>query len=116
MADEKTEIVVEKKLKPVEVPHDAPTSAEPDLSSFQSMLGIQEPNTQEKDQLKTIYEWVYSKTEVKSMPSLMMALRGFENRLSAPKLGETRLGKLYHYVKAQKTVEEAEKWRNSMLS
>ncbi len=112
MADEKTEIVVEKKPKPVEVPHDAPTSAEPDLSSFQSMLGIQEPNTQEKDQLKTIY----SKTEAKSMPSLMMALRGFENRLSAPKLGETRLGKLYHYVKAQKTVEEAEKWRNSMLS
>lgn len=99
---------------------DASPSAAPvdnhDYTEIMGFLGLDAPNDGEVDKLKAITD--YLKKEVKSglKSEWLMTLRHYEQRLSTPKLGETRLGKLYNYIKAQELVKESERQRDALLA
>lgn len=76
-------------------------------------LGVADPqDRQNRTMLKEI--WSHLKDRPKTSEKLV-ALRDMESRLGMPKLGESRLSKLYSYIKAQEAVDEAEKIRNQYL-
>lgn len=113
-AEETNQTKIAEQNKPVtsapsvasEVDHSAP------LAGF---LSITEPTAEQREQLKAVWAYAEASTEDKSVPSLLYAIQKIENRLSSPRLGETRLDKVYRYVKLQKQVDIATKMRDSMM-
>lgn len=62
-----------------------------------------------------VYNYLARNGESKG--TIMKTLRDIEVKLGAPRLGhgESRLGLLYNYLRAEQTFEEASKLRNSYL-
>ncbi len=104
--DEK--IVVTPKDQGVDVNVERSTDHESvDYTPIQGMLGVEEPTTDDKAALKMV--WDYFKGEGKSAAEVMWGIRDIENKLQPARMGETRLNKLYEYVKLRKTLEDTEK-------
>lgn len=53
--------------------------------------------------------------EEKTVADKLQKLQSIESRLSTPTLGESRLSKVYNFLRAQKAADEAEKARNAYL-
>jgi len=102
------EIVVTPKDQGVEVTVE-PTAVESvDYTPLQGMLNISEPTTGDKDALKDV--WAYFNPDgKKSAAEVMWAVRDVENKLQPARMGETRLAKIYEYVKLRKNIENDER-------
>lgn len=93
---------------------DQPFTAKP-FAPLVGFLDVGESELTNKNQTMLQEIWDYlgkdSKSELTS--ERLYALRSLENRLSAPRLGQSRLFKIHGYIQAQREVERAEKWRDS---
>lgn len=76
-------------------------------------LGESELNNLNQTKLQEIWDYLSKDSELTS--ERLYQLRMLENRLSPPKIGQSRLEKLHDYIKAQNIVEQAEKWRDGHL-
>ena len=63
-----------------------------------SRFNIDTPTKEEGEKLSTIWGYVKSKGDATSMSDLIWQVINLEQTVGAPKLGETRLDKLYRYV------------------
>lgn len=61
-------------------------------------FNITTPNKEENEKLSTIWNYVKSQGEERSMGDIIWEVINLEQTLGAPKLGESRLDKLYRYV------------------
>ena len=90
----------------------------PELGSVQEftplsgMMDITEPSTEDSEKLSTV--WDYFKGENKTNAEILYAIKSLENRMAAPGLNETRLNKLYQWVRVRKEIESNEKLLNSL--
>lgn len=76
-------------------------------------LGESELTNKTQTALNEIWDYLGSESSSELITDRLMALRTLENRLSPPKIGQSRFYKIHQYVKAQQEVARAEKWRNS---
>lgn len=93
---------------------DQPFTAKP----FAPLVGFLEVGESELDNkmqttLNEIWEFLGEESKSELTTDRLMALRNLENRLSPPRIGQSRLYKIHQYIKAQAEVQRAEKWRNS---
>ena len=113
--DDGLEVVGEK----VAAEESGKTSAVPDNNrEFQQILPyfkIDKPDDRQAQELGALWEHLKEVTDVTNESGLISALIDIEERLGAPRVGETRLGNIYGYVKASKAVREDEKMRDSLL-
>lgn len=108
--------------EPVEAPaapapasnDDQPFTAKP-FAPLVGFLEVGESELTNKMQttLGEIWEFLGEESKSELTTDRLMALRNLENRLSPPRIGQSRLYKIHQYVKAQQEVSRAEKWRNS---
>lgn len=113
-AEEINQTKIAEQNKPVSSPS-AITSDVDHSTPLAGFLNVSQPTAEQREQLKTVWAYAENSTEDKSVASLLYAIQKIENRLSSPKLGETRLDKVYRYVKLQKQVDIATKMRDSMM-
>lgn len=59
--------------------------------------------------------WEYLGADAETTVDRLYALRQLENRLSPPKLGQSRLHRIHGYIQAQRAVQKMEKMRDSYL-
>lgn len=79
-----------------------------DYTPIQGMLNVTEPTTGDKDALKDV--WAYFNPDgKKSAAEVMWAVRDVESKLQPARMGETRLAKIYEYVKLRKNIENDER-------
>jgi len=83
-----------------------------DFQPLAGMMDIGEPSKEDSGKLSTV--WEYFKGEGKSNAEILYAIKSLENRMSAPGLNETRLNKLYQWVRVRKEIESNEKLLNSL--
>lgn len=93
---------------------DQPFTAKP-FAPLVGFLEVGESELTNKMQttLNEIWEFLGQESKSELTTDRLMALRNLENRLSPPRIGQSRLYKIHQYVKAQQEVSRAEKWRNS---
>lgn len=79
-----------------------------DYTPLQGMLNVEEPTTDDKDALKAVWDY-FNPDGKKSAAEVMWAVRDVENKLQPARMGETRLNKVYEYVRLRKDIETNEK-------
>lgn len=79
---------------------------------LQSYLNLEHPTSRELTQVREV--WDYLADKANGVGDLLYQFRQLEARMSPPKLGETRLAKIYNYVNLQKQITEAEQQRDSL--
>lgn len=62
-------------------------------------FNIQLPTKEESSKLKTIWDYVKQQGDERPIGDIVWEVINMEQKLGAPSLGETRLDKLYRYVK-----------------
>lgn len=113
-AEEENKAAIEAQNQP-EAPGKPIPAQVDEFSSLTSMFDVDNPSEQEREQLKTIWEWAKNSTDQKTIPSILYAVQQLENRLSSPSVDETRLNKIYRYVELQRQVDMATKRRDEMM-
>lgn len=83
-----------------------------ETAPLQGLLGLSNPTGHELGEMKVI--WEYLREVSTGVGDLLYQFRQLENRMSPPKLGESRLGKVYNYVTIQSKVKQYEKELESM--
>jgi hypothetical protein len=78
-------------------------------------LQVKDPTPEEQSQLKEIWDYVVGQTKSENTSERLYTLRHIEQRLAAPRLGQTRVSQLYQYVTSDKQAKSAEKLRDSFL-
>lgn len=80
-------------------------------------LGIGESELTNKNQtaLNEIWDYLGKETKSELTSERLHALQSLENRLSPPRIGQSRLYKVHSYIQAQHIVEQAEKWRDGHM-
>lgn len=79
------------------------------LGPVGSFLGVYQPSGEQGDQLRYINNFFTDGEKNIESADLLSRIRSVERKLAPPKLGETRVGKLYAYVKALNAVRGATK-------
>ncbi len=91
-------------------------SAEVKVAPLNNYFDIDRKTTnKEQQQMEGIMEFLDGDTDTKVEGNIYVALRNIEEKLTSPKLGETRMGKIYNYVKILQEIKGAEEERNSLL-
>lgn len=83
-----------------------------DLVPVKSFLGVettQPKDVEEMTYIRNLFGRGVTETD------MLYELRQVERKLGVPRLGETRLGKLYNYFRAMQNVKQAEKIRDALL-
>lgn len=96
----------------VEVKPASDTSAPQDFLPLSGMMDISEPGKEDSEKLSTV--WDYFKADGKSNAEILYAIKSLENRMASPTLNETRLNKVYQWVRVRKDIESNEKLLNSL--
>lgn len=78
-------------------------------------LQLVSPTSAEQDKLKEIWSYVEEMTDSELETERLWAVRNIEQKLAAPRLGQTRLDQLYQYVTTDRQAKAAEKLRDSLL-
>lgn len=78
-----------------------------DYFNFESATDAQ------KDKIATIFE--YFADESKSLGDLMYKMRILESRLGSPAVGESRLQKMYNYVRITNDIKDKEHQRDALM-
>lgn len=93
----------------VEVSAEPATTAESvDYTPLQGMLGVSEPSTEDKDAMREVWEY-FNPDGKKSAAEVMWAVRDVENKLQPARMGETRLNKVFEYVRLRKDIANNER-------
>ncbi len=82
---------------------------------LEGFLQVKDPTTEERTHLKEIWEYIKGQSKSELVTEQLWTLRHIEERLSAPRLGQTRVDQLYQYITTDKQVRSAEKLRDSFL-
>lgn len=78
-----------------------------------SYLDLEEKESNRfEHQLGMIWNYLGEQTKSELASERLDSLRQLENRLSPPKIGESRVGRLTQYIKSRQVVADAEKWHN----
>lgn len=93
---------------------EAPNTAA--VSDIMNMLKVDSPSGKDMTHLGAIDEYLKANAKEGSQLDRLVTLRGIENRLGVPRIGETRLGKLYSYVKMTNQIQSIESARDTLLS
>lgn len=70
----------------------------------------------EGEKLREVWDYLRQEYPKQPLQERFHQLRSLESRIGQPKLGQTRLGKLHSYIRAQQMVKQAEKWRDGIIS
>lgn len=81
--------------------------------ALKDYFNVDDVTDAQRDKFKVI--WDHFSDEATSVGDLMYKLRQLENRLGGPAIGESRLTKLYSYVKISAQIKDDEKRRDSLL-
>jgi len=85
---------------------------DPGMLAVKSYFELKNPTTQDQEKLKEI--WEYVSKDAKYPGEASYQLRQLENRLSSPRLGESRLNKIYEYIRLSNVIDRSEKERNEL--
>lgn len=96
----------------VEVKQVDQTGTPQDFLPLSGMMDISEPGKEDSEKLSTV--WDYFKADGKSNAEILYAIKSLENRMASPTLNETRLNKVYQWVRVRKDIESNEKLLNSL--
>jgi hypothetical protein len=96
----------------VRSPETRGTSDKVETLPLSGLLGIHDPGPRQQTQLKEIWDFLAEKAN--GTGDLLHQFRHLENRMSPPRLGETRLGKVYNYVALQRQLKQTEEQLNSL--
>lgn len=87
-----------------------------EVAPLAGLLKIDHPTGKEQGQLAFIMAYLRENaSDATNISALLWQLRDIENRLSAPRIGESRLSKIYNYVRLAREVKEREAERDSLL-
>jgi len=78
-----------------------------ELLPLQGFLGVEEPGARQRTQLKEI--WDYFGEDSQGTGDALYKIKMTEMKMTAPKLGESRLSKLASYVKLHIQMKDLEK-------
>lgn len=67
----------------------------------------------QREKIATIFD--YFADESKTIGDLLYNMRILESRLGSPALGESRLQKMYNYIKITKSIKDQEKQRDALM-
>lgn len=106
-----------------EIPQPASPPKNDDLPAAQQpyapLIGYFEieglPTNEEREKMNQIWEYLGTLTKSEQISERLHALRSLENRIAPPRIGETRLGRLLFYAKADKIAQESLQRRDAML-
>lgn len=85
------------------------------ITPIQSFLGVDTPTGSEKTQLDYIFNNLKGDGREVNLGEVLNQLRQIEIKLGATRLGETRLGKIYNYLRSVDNVKRAEQIRDAYL-
>lgn len=86
------------------------------LSPLVGFFDIDRKTTnKEQQQLTEIMDFLEGDTDTSVEANIYVAIRNIEEKLTSPKIGETRIGKIHDYVKTLKMIKQAEDERDSLL-
>lgn len=80
-----------------------------ELAPVSGFLGVHNPTGSQGDQLRYINEFFTDGEKSVDAGELLKRIRTTERKLAPPSLGETRVGKLYAYVKALNAARSSKK-------
>ena len=80
---------------------------------LQGFLEIDSTDKETSDKLKDVWDY-FNKDGKKSNAEILYEIRSQENKMGGIGLNETRLGKIYQYVKIRKDIETNEKLLNEL--
>ena len=78
-------------------------------------IGESELTNKTQTALNELWEYLGKESKSELTSERLYALRSLENRLSPPRLGQSRLNVVHNYILAQAEVSRAEEMRNSHL-
>lgn len=93
-----------------------PVPPQQHISPIAGFLGVADQSNKDTEHLNYIYGELRGDSREFNEGDALHKLRSIEQRLGAPALGETRLGKVYNYFRAQENVRKAEKIRDAYLA
>lgn len=96
----------------VEVTPNSNSGEVQDFLPLSGMMDIAEPSKEDSEKLSTV--WNYFKGDGKSNAEVLYAIKSLENRMQAPGLNESRLNKVYQWVRVRQEIESNEKLLNSL--
>lgn len=83
-----------------------------EVAPLRGMLGLENPGPRQNMQLKEIWDFFAEKAQ--GQGDLLYQFRQTENKMSPPRLGETRLSKMHTWVKLQREIKSREEHLNSL--
>lgn len=83
-----------------------------ELLPVQGFLGIEDPGARQRTQMKAI--WDYFGRDSQGTGDALFKIKQTELRMSPPKLGESRLSKLYNFVKTKTQLVDLEAQLDSL--
>jgi hypothetical protein len=70
----------------------------------------------EDEKLAYIWEYLREKYPKAPLQEYLHQLRMIENKVGQPRIGQSRLSLVHDYLRAQKMVEDAERWRDGIIN
>lgn len=83
-----------------------------ELLPLQGFLNIENPESKSRTQMKEVWDFFAEGSQGKG--DALHKLKMTEMKMSPPRLGETRLSKLYNYVKLQSQQKQIEAEMNAL--
>lgn len=103
---------------------EAPKTSTPDvdemlkptqLAPIVDFFGLDTPiSTEAQDKMTEIVEYLKEDGAAKSRYGYLTALNKIESKLGPPILGQSRLNRVYQYIRSQQVVKDATEWQKSM--
>jgi len=84
-----------------------------DYPQLTEYFNVESATDAQKDKIATIFD--YFADESKSIGDLLYKMRILESRLGSPLVGESRLQKMYNYVRITNDIKDKEKQRDSLM-
>lgn len=76
-------------------------------------FNLESPTDAQREKLRDIFD--YFANETKTIGELLYNMRILESRLGSPALGESRLQKMYNYIKITNNIKDQEQQRDALL-
>jgi hypothetical protein len=96
--------------KPVE---DGRIGIKIDYPQLIDYFNVDSPTNAQREKMATIFD--YFADESKTIGELLYNMRILESRLGSPALGESRLQKMYNYIRITSDIKDKEKQRDALM-
>lgn len=84
-----------------------------DYPQLTEYFNVESATDAQKEKMATIFD--YFAEESKNLGDLMYKMRILESRLGSPAVGESRLQKMYNYVRITKDIKDKEQQRDALM-